>query len=44
MQTDEQIIERLRSVDSDFREMEESHHRLDGELQELLKNHSIFLQ
>ena len=41
MQTDEQIIERLRSVDSDFREMEESHHRLDGELQELLKNHTL---
>jgi len=41
MLTDEKIIEQLRSVDADFREMEESHHRLDGELQELLKNHPL---
>ena len=41
MLTDEQIIEHLRSVGADFREMEESHHRLDGELQELLKNHTL---
>ena len=41
MLTDEQIIECLRSSDADFREMEESHHRLDAELQELLKNHTL---
>jgi len=41
MLTDEQIIECLRSSDADFQEMEESHHRLDAELQELLKNHTL---
>ena len=41
MLTDEQIIEHLSSVDADFREMEESHQRLDTELQELLKNHTL---
>ena len=41
MLTDEQIIEHLRSADAGFREIEECHHRLDGELQELLKNHTL---
>ena len=41
MLTDQQIIECLRSADADFRDMEESHHRLDAELQELLKNHTL---
>ena len=41
MLTDQQIIEYLRSADADFRDMEESHHRLDAELQGLLKNHTL---
>lgn len=41
MLTDEQIADHLRSTNDDFREMEESHHRLDAELQELLKNHTL---
>ncbi len=41
MQTDDQIVEHLRSTNADFREMEESHHRLDAELQRLLKNHIL---
>lgn len=41
MLSDEQIAEHLRSTSEDFREMEESHHRLDAELQELLKNHTL---
>ena len=41
MLTDQQIIECLRSADADFRDMEESHHRLDAELHGLLKNHTL---
>jgi len=41
MQTDDQIVEHLRSTNADFREVEESHHRLDAELQLLLKNHTL---
>ena len=41
MLTDQQIIECLRSADAAFRDMEESHHRLDAELQGLLKNHTL---
>ncbi|MDT7041368.1 DUF465 domain-containing protein [Candidatus Nitronereus thalassa] len=41
MLTDDQIAEHLRSTNADFREMEESHHRLDEELQTLLKNHTL---
>ncbi|MCH8041715.1 MAG: YdcH family protein [Nitrospinae bacterium] len=41
MLTDEQIADYLRSTNVDFRELEESHHRLDVELQELLKNHFL---
>jgi uncharacterized protein YdcH (DUF465 family) len=41
MMSDEQIVEHFRSSNSDYREMEESHHRLDGELQTLLQNHTL---
>ncbi len=41
MLTDEHIADYLRSTNVDFRELEESHHRLDVELQELLKNHFL---
>ena len=41
MLSDEHIVEHLRSTNANFREMEESHHRLDAELQELLKNHTL---
>ncbi len=41
MMSDEQIIEHFRSSNSDYREMEESHHRLDAELQTLLQNHTL---
>ncbi len=41
MLTDELIADYLRSTNVDFRELEESHHRLDVELQELLKNHFL---
>ena len=41
MLTDEQIAESLRSTNPDFRELEETHHRLDAELQEMLKNHFL---
>ena len=40
MMSDEQIVEHFRSSNSDYREMEESHHRLDAELQTLLQNHT----
>ena len=39
--TDEQIAESLRLTNPDFRELEETHHRLDAELQEMLKNHFL---
>jgi len=41
MMSDEQIVEHFRSSNSDYREMEESHHRLDAELQTLLQNHTL---
>ncbi|RMH09098.1 MAG: DUF465 domain-containing protein [Nitrospirae bacterium] len=41
MLTDEQIADYLRSTDPTFRELEEAHHRLDAELQELLKHHIL---
>jgi len=41
MMSDEQIVEHFRSSNSDYREMEESHHRLDAELQMLLQNHTL---
>lgn len=41
MMSDEQIVEHLRSSNADYREMEESHHRLDAELETLLQNHTL---
>jgi uncharacterized protein YdcH (DUF465 family) len=41
MVTDERIAGLLRSSNSEFRELEESHHRLDNELSELQKRHFL---
>lgn len=41
MLTDGSIAERLRQSSSEFRELEESHHRLDAELAELQKRHVL---
>ena len=41
MLTDDQIAEHLRSTNPDFRELQEAHHQLDEQLQELLKNHIL---
>ena len=41
MVTDEQIAENLRASNVEYRELEESHHRLDVELQQLLKHHVL---
>ncbi len=41
MMSDEQIVEHLRSSNADYLEMEESHHRLDAELEALLQNHTL---
>ncbi len=41
MLTDDQIAEHLRSTNADFRELQEAHHQLDIQLQELLKNHIL---
>ena len=41
MVTDEQIAEALRTSNEEFQELEESHHRLDAELQQLLKRHVL---
>ena len=41
MQTDDQITEHLRNANADFRELQETHHQLDEQLQELLKNHIL---
>ncbi len=41
MVTDEEIAAQLRSSNSEFRELEDAHHRLDAELQELLRNHVL---
>jgi uncharacterized protein YdcH (DUF465 family) len=41
MVTEEQIAERLRASNAEYRELEESHHRLDVELQQLLKHHVL---
>jgi uncharacterized protein YdcH (DUF465 family) len=41
MVTDEHIADHLRVANSEYREIEESHHRLDAELQELLKHHVL---
>ncbi len=39
--TDEQIAENLRASNVEYQELEESHHRLDLELQQLLKHHVL---
>ncbi len=41
MVTDEHIVQNLRASNETFRELEESHHRLDAELQQLLKHHVL---
>lgn len=41
MMTDDQIAESLRASNVEYRELEESHHRLDMELQQLLKHHVL---
>ena len=41
MVTDEEIAAQLRTSSAEFRELEEAHHRLDAELQELLRNHVL---
>ncbi|HSB45092.1 MAG TPA: YdcH family protein [Nitrospira sp.] len=41
MLTDNVIAERLRQSSTEFRELEESHHRLDMELNELQKRHVL---
>ncbi len=41
MLTENVIVERLRQSSTEFRELEESHHRLDLELNELQKRHVL---
>lgn len=41
MLTDDQIAEHLRNTNTDFCELQEAHHQLDEQLQELLKNHIL---
>ena len=41
MVTDEHMAASLRTSNAEYRELEESHHRLDAELQELLKHHVL---
>ncbi len=41
MLTDDQITEHLRTTNDEFRELQEAHHQLDEQLQELLKNHIL---
>lgn len=41
MLTEEAIAEQLRQSSTEFRELEESHHRLDLELNELQKRHVL---
>lgn len=41
MLTDSVIVERLRQSNTEFRELEESHHRLDLELNDLQKRHVL---
>ena len=41
MLTDNVIVERLRQSSAEFRELEDSHHRLDLELNELQKRHVL---
>lgn len=41
MLTDSGIVDRLRASSTEFRELEESHHKLDAELGELQKRHVL---
>jgi uncharacterized protein YdcH (DUF465 family) len=41
MVTEEHITESLRASNEEYRELEESHHRLDEELRQLLKRHVL---
>lgn len=41
MLTEDAIVEQLRRTNTEFRELEESHHRLDLELSELQKRHVL---
>jgi uncharacterized protein YdcH (DUF465 family) len=41
MLTEDAILEQLRRTNTQFRELEESHHRLDRELNELQKRHVL---
>ncbi len=41
MLTEHAITERLRQSSTEFRELEESHHRLDAELNDLQKRHVL---
>lgn len=41
MLTDDAIVEQLRQSNTEFRELEASHHRLDLELSELQKRHVL---
>jgi uncharacterized protein YdcH (DUF465 family) len=41
MLTEEAIVEQLRQTNTEFRELEASHHRLDLELNELQKRHVL---
>jgi len=41
MLTDDQIAEHLRNTNPDFRELQDTHHQLDEQLQELLRNHIL---
>lgn len=41
MLTEDAIVEELRRTNTEFRELEKSHHRLDVELHELQKRHVL---
>ncbi len=41
MMTDDQIAAQLRTSSKEYRELEDSHHQLDAELQQLLKHHVL---
>lgn len=41
MLNDNRVMELLRQASMEFRELEESHHRLDAELSELQKRHML---
>jgi len=41
MMTDDQIADQLRTSSREYRELEDSHHQLDAELQQLLKHHVL---